>query len=287
MPNDSFNLLDTVAVLQKRWKTILWFVIVTVVVSAVTVFLVPKYYKSGSLLVSANPALADKARMFNNQIQGLYSYFGSGDDLDRINAVADMDTTYQQLVDEFDLIGYYQLKDDSLALLRRNAMLHLRKDLTIQKTEQAQLKIICWTKDKELSSKLVNRMVAIVQETETAIWQKNYQQSVEQLNQSITHREAEYQLLSDSISKTSGGKHELGMAKLQTLLEQIKQYRKTSDEFALAAATRPAAFYVMENAVPAAKAERPDKLGIILASLIAGFIFSCLLMLVSDRKMMA
>ena len=287
MPNDSFNLVDAVAVLQKRWKTILWFVIVTVVVAAVTVFLVPKYYKSGSLLVSANPALADKARIFNNQIQGLYSYFGSGDDLDRINGLADMDTTYKQLVDEFLLIDYYQLKNDSFPLLRRNAVQYLRKDLSIQKTEQAQLKIICWTKDKQLSSKLVNRMVAIVQETETAIWQKNYRQSLEQLNNSVADMEQQYQSLSDRVSKTSGGKHELGMAKLQTLLEQIKQYRKTSDEFALAAATHPAAFYVMENAVPAANAERPDKLGIILASLIAGFIFSCLLVLVSDRKMMA
>ncbi len=284
MANDSFNLVDTVAVLQKRWKTILWFVVATVVAATIAVFVVPQYYKSTSLLVSANPALADKARMFNNQIQGLYSYFGSGDDLDRINGVADMDTTYKQLVDEFALIDYYKLKDDSLPLLRRNAVLHLRKDLTLQKTEQAQLKIICWTKDKELSAKLVNRMVAIIQETETAIWQKNYQQSLEQLNSCVANMEQQYQVLSDSVSKTSGGKHELGMAKLQTLLEQIKQYRKTADEFSLAAATRPAAFYVMETATPTAKADRPDKLGIILASMIVGFVFSCLLVLVSDRN---
>ena len=275
------------AVLQKRWKTILWFVIATVVAATIAVFLVPQYYKSSSLLVSANPALADKARMFNNQIQGLYSYFGSGDDLDRINGVADMDTTFQQLVDEFSLIEYYQLKNDSLPLLRRKAVQCLRKDLSIQKTEQAQLKIICWTKDKELSAKLVNRMVAIVQETETAIWQKNYRQSLEQLNSSVANMELQYQALSDSVSKSSGGRHELGIAKLQTLLEQIKQYRKTSDEFSLAAATHPAAFYVMESAVPAAKAERPDKSGIILASLIVGFIFSCLLVLVSDRNSIA
>ncbi len=284
MPNDSFNLVDTVAVLQKRWKTIFLFVIVTAAAAAVTVFIVPKYYKSGALLVSANPALADKAHLFNNQIQGLYSYFGSGDDLDRMMGVADMDTTYKQLVDEFGLIDYYELKNDSMPLLRRNAVSHLRKDLALQKTEQAQLKIICWTKDKELSAKLVNRMIAIIQETETAIWQKNYEQSQEQLHQSIATAEQEYQTLSDSVVRTSGAKRELGMAKLQSLLEQIKQYRKTADEFALASATHPPAFYIMETAVPAAKAERPDKLGIIFASMIVGFIFSCFLVLVSDRK---
>jgi hypothetical protein len=99
--------------------------------------------------------------------------------------------------------------------------------------------------------------------------------------------EKEYQNLSDSVSKISGSKHDLGIANMQTLLEQIKQYRKTADEFSLASATHPAAFYVMETAIPAAKAERPDKLGIILASLIVGFIFSSILVLVSDRKNIA
>ena len=287
MSNPSLNLVDTVVVLQKRWKTILFFVTATVAVAGITVFLVPQYFRSTSLLVSANPVLADKARIFNNQIQGLYSYFGSGDDLDRINGIADMDTTYKQLVDEFGLADYYQLKDDSLSLLKRNAVLHLRKDLSIQRTEQAQLKITCWTKDKELSAKLVNRMVAIVQETETTIWQNNYQLSLEQLNKSITRMEKEYEMLSDSLLKTNGGKHDLSVAKQQTLLEQIKQYHKTADEFALVSATHPPAFYVMETAVPAAKADRPDKLGIIFASMIVGFVFSCVLVLVSDRKTMA
>lgn len=282
--NNSLNLVQAIAVLQKRWRTILLFVIVTVAVAAITVFVVPPYFKSTATLVSANPALADKARLFNTQIQTLYSYFGSGDDLDRIYGIADMDTTYNRLVEEFSLIQYYQLDNDSLPVLKRKAVLHLRKDLTLQKTEQAQLKIICWTKNKQLSANLVNRMTAIMEETEKTVWQKNYNSSYTQLNNSIEEMEKEYQVLSDSISKTNTGKYELGMAKLQTLLEQIKQYRKTADEFRLASATPPAALYVMESAVPAAKAERPDKPGILLAALLAGFIFSCLLVLVYNRN---
>jgi len=287
MTNTSFNLVQTIAVLQKRWKTILFFVIATVIAATVTVFLVPQYFKSTAVVVSANPVLADKARLFNNQVQNLYSYFGSGDDLDRINGIADLDTTYKQLVDEFSLINYYKPDDENLPAQRRKAVMHLRKNLTIQKNEQGQLAIICWTKDKQLSANIVNRMVAIIQEMGTAVWQKNYTKSLAQLNQSINTLEQEYQALSDSVTLTHGGKHELEMAKLQTLLEQIKQYRKTADEFKLTAETNPAALYVLETAVPAAKAERPDKPGIIFAALIAGFVFSCLLVLVTDRNQQA
>lgn len=284
MQTSGFNLIQTVALLQKQWKTIVLFVLATVAAATITVFLVPQYFKSSVTIVSANPALADKARLFNSNIQSLYSYFGSGDDLDRIYGIADMDITYKKLVDEFSLVAYYQLDNDSLPLLKRKAVLCLRKDLNLQKTEQAQIKISAWTKDKQLSAAIVNRMVAIVQETEAEVWQKNYGQSLLKLNASVTAMEQEYQALSDSLPKTTGGKQALVITKMQTLLEQIKQYHKTADEFKLATETHPAVLYVMESAVPAAKAERPDKRGIIFAALIAGFIFSSFLVLVNDRK---
>ena len=284
MQTSSFNLVQTTALLQKRWMTILFFVLASVAAATITVFLVPQYFRSSAIIVSANPVLADKARLFNNHIQGLYSYFGSGDDLDRIYGIADMDTTYKKLVDEFSLVAYYKLDNDSLNILRRKAVLHLRKDLRLQKTEQAQIQIIAWTKNKQLSAALVNRMVSIVQETEAAVWQKNYEQSLSKLNTTVAAMELEYQLLSDTLTKTNGGKQELARAKLQTLIEQIKQYQKTAGEFALAKETVPAVLYVMESAVPAAKAERPDKEGIISAAFIAAFFFSCFLVLLNDRK---
>jgi hypothetical protein len=284
MQDSSFNLVTTVAVLQKQWKTIVLFVITTAVVTAVTVFLVPQYFRSTAIIVSANPLLADKARLFNSNIKDLYSYFGNGDDLDRIDGIAEMDTTYKKLVDDFSLINYYELKGDSLPIRRRKAVLLLRKDISIQKTEQGQLKIIAWTKDKQLSASLVNQMVAILQQREADIWEKNYNNSLAVLTGSIEKIEKEYQLLSDSLSTNNQARHELVVAKMQTLLEQVKQYRKTADEFALAIETHPVALYVMESAVPAAKAERPYKPAIILASLLISFIFSCLLVLVNNRK---
>jgi len=284
---NSLNLVTLIAALQKQWKIIIGFVIITGIVTSVTVYLVPQYYRSSAIIVSANPLLADKASLFNTQIQGLYSYFGNGDDLDRIYGIADMDTTYKALVDEFSMVNYYQLVDDSLPILKRKAVLQLRKDLLLQKTEQGQLKIIAWTKDKQLSSKLVNRMVAILQETESGIWQKNYSRSITAILSSITSMQNEYAALADRLSTANSVQHELIVTKMQTLLEQIKQYNKAEDEFKLALANRPDVLYVMESAVPAAKAERPDKPAIILISLLVAFVFSCFLVLVNDRKNIA
>lgn len=284
MPDPSFNLLTIVAALQKRWTLIVFFVVASVAVAALTVYVVPAYYRSTATVVPANPVLADKARLFNTNIQELYSYFGSGNDLDRIYGVADMDTTYQQLVDEFSLVNYYRLTGDNFPLLRRKAVLRLRKDLDLQKTDKDQLLIKVWTRDRQLSANIVNRMVAIVEATANTVWQDQYRRSMEQLEVSVSAMEATYVQLGDSISRADFSRKALLTARQASLLDQLQQYQKTRDEFRLAAQIAPAVLYVMEKAVPAAKAERPDTTAVLLATSLLSFVFICLLVLVNDRK---
>ena len=282
MRDSSFTMMQTVQVLQTKWRTIVTITMLSMVVALITVFLVPKYYRSNAKLISANPALADKSRLFNDQIQGLYSYFGSGDDLDRIIGVASMDTTYKQLVDRFNLTTYYSL--DTSLISRRKAVLELKEDLSFQCTEQGQLNIICWMKDNELAANIINALVAIVQKKLESIWQTNYTTAEQKLNQSIAETETNYQLLLDSAAKVSAVKSILINRHLQSLLEQLSQYRKTAATFKLMRETAPVALYVLEPAVPAVKAERPDKVSIILAAGLAGCLFSILLILSIYRK---
>lgn len=274
----------TIQVLQKHTRFILLFTLFAMLVAFVTVLLVPKYFRSGARIIAANPQLTDKSRLFNENIQGLYSYFGSGDDLDRIIGVADMDTTYYQLVDQFNLIDYYGLDNDSMPLLRRKAILKLKKDISFQRTEQGQMRVLCWTKDKKLSADIVNAMIAIVQQKLASIWLSNYQTATDQLNASIIHHEQQYASLNDSISKASHAQQVLLQKHMETLLEELSQYRKTAASFQLMGETVPPALYILEPAVPSAKAERPDKLNTVLISGLAGFLFSILFLLLKDRR---
>lgn len=284
MTRSAFNLEQALITISQRWKTILLFVIACGIAATITVFLVPKYYRSTALLVSGNTALADKGRLFNDHIQSLYSYFGSGDDLDRIYGVGDMDTTYKKLADEFSLVDYYRLTGDSVNVLRQKAVKLLRKDLAFRKTENGQLQIIAWTKDRELSARLVNRMIALIEETESAVWEKNYQAAADQINASLTSMEKEYRVLSDSLSHTDKTSAGLLTLRMQTISDQLREYQKKAGEFSLAAKAAPPVLYVLQAASPAAKAERPDKPAIILAACFAGFVFICLWLLVAYRK---
>jgi len=125
----------------------------SLITALISLFFMPKYYRSTAILVPANPVLADKAHFLNPNIQGLYSYFGNGDDLDRIVGIASMDTVYKQLVDELDLVHYYRLQANEPSeakqsmpenqspknlgkdpkLLRRKALKYLKEDLHLEK----------------------------------------------------------------------------------------------------------------------------------------------------------
>lgn len=286
MQTTSFNLIDVWSIMKQQYKQIALFVLISVFVTTILVFLLPKYYKSTAIVVAANPALADKARLFNNNIQGLYSNFGSGDDLDRIDGFAKLDTTFKLLVDEFNLTKYYELKDQSIALQRSKAVLNLRDDITLQKTEIGQYKLIVSTKNKLLSANIANKMVEIIQQMIEDVWQTNYNVSLQNLTVSIKDLENEV----DSLNKSLAYKEITTAAAFTTinkrdaLLQQLKQHYTAANEFKLAIINKAPALYISEKASPASKHDKPKKLTTIIAAFFASLFFACFIALMFTKS---
>lgn len=285
MSPTSFNLIDVIAVVQKRWKSILIFVIVSILITIVTLFIVPKYYRSTTVVIPASPALADKARLFNSNIQNLYSFLGNSDDTETLMGIAKLDTIYYQLIDEFKLIDYYETKGDNQNIKRKNTVALFKKDVEIIKTEFNQLKIVVWTKDNELSKNIANRMIGIIEETEQNMWKEVYQNNQKKLDESIKDLEAQYQKISDSLSiNTNVFKKEILESQRQSALEQIKQYQKSSNEIKLAIATTPPALYVIEKAMASASADKPNFTVDLLIVLFASIVFAMIAALIYERN---
>jgi len=284
MKVDSFNLQSTILVLSNKWKQLLLFILASIVVAAISLFLVPKQYKSASILVSANPVLADKAHLSNPQIQTLYSVFGSGDDLERIYGIASMDTVYKQLVDEFNLVDYYELKGSDPKQLRRKAMLELKDDISIQKTDLAQLKISIFTKSPELSANIINRLVAIVKNKEEAIWRDGNEKLLGNINRSIDSLQKAYVVLYSKYQGLKIEKLELDILKMNSYLEKIQTQEKIAGEIKLAIENNAPAMYVLETAVPAAKFEKPNIPEVLLLTALISFVFGTMALLVYHRE---
>jgi hypothetical protein len=284
MQNNSFNLQSTVQLLQNKWKLVLFFVIASLLVASITLFIVPKQYYAASIVVSANPYLADKAHLLNQNIQSLYSVFGSGDDLERINGIASMDTVYKQLVDEFNLIDYYELKGAAQNRLRRKAVLELKDDISIQKTDMAQLKFSIWTKDAELSAKVINRMVDITRLKEESIWKSGYEKMLLSLNKSVDSIGKIYEKLNNKIKLEKEIDIQLDLVKSNGLWDQLNTQQKAAAEIKLAIENNAPALYILETAVPAAKSEKPNILEVLILTSIVSLVFGVLVLLIYNRE---
>jgi uncharacterized protein YoxC len=196
-----FNIASVWQAITRRWKIITVFTLGMVGLAFVVLMIVPKYYKSTAVIIAANPALADKNRLLDHNIQHLYSPYGSGDDLNRLYAIARLDTLKYQLVNEFDLKSYYELPSSMVGT--REAVRALEQDIDLVKTENDELHITIMTRNKQLSANLANRLVQHIDSTAARSWRKEYERSLQALQQSIEHIRKRLSNKVDSVNKAS------------------------------------------------------------------------------------
>lgn len=285
MQSTPFNVETVIAVLQKKVKQIAVFVFVSLIAATIAVLFSDKYYRSVALVVPANSLLADKASLFNNNIQNLYSFLGNSDDAETLFGIAKSDTVFYRLIDEFNLVDYYHSKGDDAAQKRKNTLNHLEKDLEIEKTEFNQLKITAFTKDPQLSANIVNSAIETIQRIEQQMWKQLYQNSFNQLNQSVKDLKNQYREITDSISHaTIVYKKEMLETQRQSALEQLKQFQKSENELKLAIETTPPTLYTIEKAFPSSSADKPLLIPTLFAVFFISLVFAIIASLVFERK---
>lgn len=279
----NFNLIKIVALLRSKWIFILTFTLSAAIVSNIVFLFITPQYESQTTLIPGNTQLADKARFFNPGIKDLYSYFGSGDDLDRLLAVAEMDTTLKQIVQEFKLVNYYHHTEKNRALAISNAATSLRKDLRFIKTPNDQLLIRCRNSNAFMAANICNSIARNIENSLQNLWKENYTTIILKLESNLQALKNRY---TTTLLNQAANEAEIILfrAEANTMIEQINQYQKTSNEYQLAAQTPPKALLIMEKATAAQQICWPNiPIGTTVAALL-GLVFSSLLIVTTHRS---
>ena len=277
----SFNLIDMMELLKKSWRFCLSVSIVAAMVASIIILFMKPQYKSSVTLLAGNPLLSDKARLFNQQIKDLYTDFGNGDDLDRIQAFAEMNSTLENVINKnLELFVYYKSIDTNAISVIKS----LRKDITYTKTEKDQLIISCELTDKILAAKIVNDIAEEAELQAQHLIQKNKQLVIQKLDSTAIALKENCGNLEKNSSSTDPAKKRLIAAEQATIINQIDQIQKTNQEYKLALATQPNFIQVMEKGVPAFEISWPNKPLIIAVAAILGFVFSALLVVNKNKS---
>lgn len=283
-PNEKeFNLNGVVHAWRRRWKTIIVFAAISLAVASLVLFFLPKQFQARAVATAGNPLLSDKAYLFNQNIDQLYSNFGNADDLDRLLGIATLDTTFKIIVDSFKLVSYYQSKGTNNSIRRHHAMFALKEDVAIRKNELNQLTVEVWNKDPLLAFEIANSVLTIVEDITAAGLQKSYTQTLLIMDTTLVGLKKKYE---DLFTNALQPETNIGLKEAQktTLLKQIEQYQTTYDEVRIAATNRQPALLVLQSATAPAKAGKPKIFAWLFGVLVSSAAFGLLSVLLYDRK---
>lgn len=281
-PKD-FTLVEIMKTVKQQVKPIASFVgLIMLLAFLLLFFVLPKYYKSQAVIVAANPALSDKSRLLSTHIQHLYSPYGSDDDLERLVGIANMDTVFLQLVNDFRLVDYYDLDDVRGA--HAKAVEALRDDIDLLKTEHNALQILVSTKDRHLSANLANRLVELVSSIAQLSWRQEYAGSIKALQSTIERAENELQVYNLELSRSNEQMQVLLLTRRAAQVEQLQQFHKSLQEYKLALENQAPAVVVLQNAKPASIHHKPRKLPILAATFLLAVAFAVLVAVAYKNK---
>lgn len=280
---------DLLLIVEKRWKMILGITFLATVVALIFVLLSPKEYLSVATALPANSLTADKARVFNSNIEALYSDFGAPDELDKIEGTAMLDTIFFAASKEFQLPTHYSINSIDEGVYK--AAMKLKKNTRINRSSYGELKVKVWDGDRNEAAHLANFLMKQLQEIHQHLQNQSNVLLLQKLQEEYALKQNEYMQLSDSVGKgvistnSVSGKKGIIRTKMAALNEQLQQYEKTIGEYQLAIRSNLPVLLIVENARPPFRSDKPKVLQTLMFTFFGALLFSYLLaLLVEGRK---
>lgn len=240
--------------------------IITTAVAALILFMQKDQYLSTVTALPSNSASADRAKIFNTNIQHLYSPFGSPDELDRIEGTALLNSPYLATAGKYNLVQHYNAKDSN------HAAATLQKNSRIYRSEHGTLKIKVWDEDKEMAANLANGLFNEIQDLHSRLQSQADATIVKELENNYNNLLNSYPGIdTGSINSTES---EL---RKRLLNEQLYAVAKQKSEFDVRLAAQTPPLLLMEAATPSSSPDKPERLKMIILVFAAALIFSLLI----------
>lgn len=270
---------DLFYLVSKWWKQLLSIVVLGLLAAGIPLYLQPVKYLSAATALPASSYAADKASIFNNNIQSLYPAMGTPDDLDMIIGTAQLDTIYIAIAKEFDMATHYEVSEKGEAAIRKAAYL-LKANTRVIKNDYSELKVKVWDTDKIFPARLAN---GIMQKLKTMHEDMRNESNLSILR-TLENTRARIQGQIDSTSdflKNEGS--EVKLVRKQALIAQLQQYEKLISEYQLIVDNKPPVLVIIENARVAHWPDKPKYLRVVLATFVLSLLFGLLAILLIEK----
>ncbi len=289
---------DLIAVVARRWMFLFGFAAAAMALALLGVLLSPKKYASTATAIPANSVMADKARIFNQNIEALYSSLGSPDELDRIEGTASLDTIYLAVAGARNLVAHYELSGKEAAAYK--AALKLKKNANISRSAYGELKVKAVDKDPAMAAQLANDLMAQLQGIHQRLLTQSDSLVLQRLRADLQAKRAQrvetitrMNTRSD-VDTTSNGtarqpsprnyaeeavNAEYISASNDVWQQQLREQERLIQQYELSMTAAPQALIVVEPARPSIEPDGPKLLVTLVLAFVGGLLFALLLTL--------
>ncbi len=261
---DIFDLIKT------WWKQILSLTILSVIITGSILLMKPALYLSTATALPASSFASDKSRLFNENIEALYSTLGTPDDLDIILGTASLDTVFAAVAKKADLVSHYKLQGKREYAEAKTIKL-LKKRSSVTKNEYGNLRVKVWDTNKEKAAVLANEIMNLLSEMHQNLMSEGNKITLKGLINGKQRILLQIDTTTDNVKKAA-------------LALRTQEYEKLIGEYQLMIDSKPPALIIVEEAKPSARPDKPEMAKAIAASGILGFLFSLLAVLVLQRR---
>jgi len=246
---------DLIYIFSRYWKLIVIITALATLIAFLASELSPKLYLSVTTVLPANSVTADKGRIFDNNVENLYSDVGTADELDRIEGTAALDTVYIATAKQLNLEEHYHINPSSESLF--NAAQQLKRNADIKRSAYGELKIRVWDRNKEMAATLANTILQNIQTIHQQIQSERNRVILQKIQEDYLTKENNYRQLNDSGSGNRQLPPEIIKQKQTSILEQMQQDQKLIAQYQLAINTNPEVLLTVEKARPALWPDKP------------------------------
>ena len=273
---------DLFNVFARRWKLILSLTLIASILALGASLLSPKKYLSTATALPVNVMVNERSRIFNPNIQVLYSDFGTPDELDKLEGTATLDTIYLAAAEELGLARHYGIDAGNESLY--DAALTLKKNSRINRSAYGELKVKAWDKDDQMAAKMANSLLQKIQQLHQRLQNQNSILILQRLKEDYAAKQEVYKQLSDSATRFTGAAADLWTAKKTAMLQQVQEYEKLIDQYNITINTNPQVLLTVETARPSLWPDKPKLWPTVLIAAFAAFAIAFLIALFIESR---
>ena len=261
-------------VIRKRWKQAAILVLLGSLATGVILFIQKPYFRSSAVFTAANPNLGDRSNIYRTEFWEQYFYYGGELDNDRLMALARSEEMCRFMVDSFRLMKHYKI-DSSNVKAAYLADYEYKENVHIHKNEFGHVKVNVWDTDKQLAAAIANAIVTRTNQKSVASSNNMKLEILQKLQHDFNTQKDTLQQIEQQLQS---GADAFLLARKTDIINRLNETEKLIQQFNTSV-NNVSSLFVIEEALPALKKDKPKIIAGVIMAAVVSFIFSVLLLL--------